>query len=107
MSGLNVEDGRVQLSGGLTFATTPELYDQMRERLGQESTNGNSTLHIDLSEVTAADSSGLALLLEWQAGRRQNGGEIRIENAPANLLRLARLCEADELLNISGRENGQ
>lgn len=102
-SQLRIEDGCVRLSGELTFSTTPELYGQLEEKQQADSVLRT----IDLSEVTAADSSGLALLLEWQASRQQGSGELRIENAPTNLLRLARLCEAEELLNIRGREKGQ
>ena len=31
--------------------------------------------------------------------------QLHITNAPENLLRLAKLCEADKLMDISGREN--
>jgi ABC-type transporter Mla MlaB component len=43
------------------------------------------------------------LLLEWQSRAHARGGQLVLDNAPAGLLRLARLCEADDLLNLSGR----
>ena len=102
MSQIQIQDDCVRLSGELTFATTPDLYEQM-----EQAQNGNAMPSvIDLSEITATDSSGLALLLEWQASRGQEDDQLRIENAPANLLRLARMCEAEEFLQISARENG-
>ena len=58
---------------------------------------------VDLSGVPLADSAGLALMLEWQARQRKRGRELTIINAPDDLMRLAKLSEADDLLNLSGR----
>ena len=60
-------------------------------------------MEVDLGGVDRSDSSGLALLLEWQAMAKQKKRTLRIINSPANLLMLAKLCEADILLNITGR----
>jgi phospholipid transport system transporter-binding protein len=62
---------------------------------------------IDLAGVTTIDSAGLALLLEWQSRAHAAGRELTVRNAPDGLLRLARLCEAVDLLNLSGREPEQ
>ena len=93
-------EGTVRLSGDLTFESVPMLYNEMERHL--PATGPVTT--IDLSNVTAADSAGLALLLEWQSRQRQRGRELTMLGAPSNLLRLAGLCEAVELLNLSGRE---
>lgn len=93
-------DGCVRLSGPLTFESVPGLYAESKERF-QGSKNLSS---IDLSGVIDADSAGLALLLEWQAARRTEHGRLNIENSPSSLMRLARLCEAIELINISERQ---
>ena len=66
---------------------------------------GGSILNIDLAGIEHADSSGLALLLEWQAMANKHDRRLHITNAPENLLRLAKLCEADKLLDISGRDD--
>lgn len=93
-------DGRTaRLGGDLDFGTATALYREMeKKRQG-----GFSAEHIDLSGVTAADSAGLALLLEWQAVA---GGALRMTGAPASLVQLARLSEATELLQLSGRDGG-
>jgi ABC-type transporter Mla MlaB component len=80
--------------------STPDLYRDMDIRFN--SIDGAST--IDLAGIAHADSSGLALLLEWQAMANLQGCRLRIINTPDNLLRLAKLCEADKLMDISGRE---
>jgi phospholipid transport system transporter-binding protein len=93
------EQGCANLSGALTFESTPGLYRES-ENLFRSHTPVSS---IDLSGVTAVDSTGLALLLEWQATRRPASGSLHIINAPSNLMSLARLCDAIELLKMSGR----
>jgi len=96
------DDGTVRLSGDLTFESVPLLYREMERRLP----SAGPVRTIDLEGVTRADSAGLALLLEWQSRQLRRGHELTMRNAPVNLLRLAGLCEATDLLNLSGR-NGQ
>jgi phospholipid transport system transporter-binding protein len=93
------DNGTVRLRGALSFESVPALYQEMERRLPAA---GPVTV-IDLALVTTADSAGLALLLEWQSRQRQRGRELTMRDAPTNLLRLAGLCEAVELLNLSGR----
>ncbi len=95
-------DGSIQISGEMTFSSTPRMYRELESRFSSE----GSELSIDLGRVEHADSSGLALLLEWQAMANRLNRTLLITNAPRNLLSLARLCEADTLLKISGRESG-
>lgn len=92
-----------RLSGPLTFESVPLLYREMEQHLA----GVGPLTNIDLSAVTTADSAGVALLLEWQSRQRRRGRELRMSNAPGSLLRLAELCEAVELLNLSGRDRGQ
>jgi phospholipid transport system transporter-binding protein len=92
-------EGRASLTGPLTFATVARLFGEIEQTLPEAAPSGR----IDLAGVGAIDSAGVALLLEWQARAHARGGQLALDNAPADLLRLARLCEADELLNLSGR----
>lgn len=96
-------DGRASLAGPLTFETVSRLFRAM----GKSVPGKPPPEQIDLAGVTAIDSAGLALLLEWQSRSRAAGRELTVRNAPDGLLRLARLCEATDLLNISGREGEQ
>ena len=94
------EEGCVSLAGALTFESVPSLYRDAENALQ----GGASKLLIDLSDITAADSAGLALLLEWQSAQRAASRDMEIRNAPAGLMSLARLCEADDVMKMSGRE---
>jgi hypothetical protein len=42
-------------------------------------------------------------LLEWQAVVGRRGGKVEFENAPDMLISLARLCEADDVLDMRAR----
>lgn len=96
------DDGTVRLGGDLNFSSTPGLYRELESRF----TGSGSVLNIDLTGIKHADSSGLALLLEWQAMAHKFNRSLHITNAPASLLSLAKLCEADKLMDVSGRDNG-
>lgn len=93
------EDGCARLTGELTFESVPGLYAQAQSVLPE------TLKSIDLSKVTAVDSAGLALLLEWKASRKSSSAGLTFTNAPSSLLSLASLSEATELLNISGRNS--
>lgn len=93
------EDGCARLTGELTFESVPGLYSNAQSVLPE------TMKSIDLSAVTAVDSAGLALLLEWQASRKSSSSALTFINAPSSLLSLASLCEATELLNVSGRDS--
>ena len=91
--------GHAKLSGALTLDTVAAIYREAETAAGQ----GRPISDLDLGMVSHVDSSGLALLLEWQADAVRNGRSLKIRNAPADLLSLASLCEAADLLAIDGR----
>ena len=92
-------DSSASLQGAMTLDTVTALYQQAAGFFGDST--GDQDL--DLAAVTRVDTSGLALLLEWQAQKNRAGGSLKIRNAPADLLRLASLVDAQDLLNIEGR----
>jgi len=93
------EPGCANLAGALTFKSTPDLYHETEKLF-----NGSVPVaSINLSGVTSVDSAGLALLLEWQATQGPVSSSLQFIGAPPTLMSLARLCDAVELLNISGR----
>lgn len=88
---------RLEVSGDLTLEHVTRVYEQSRALLpGQVRT-------VDLGGVSRVDSAGLALLLEWQSEARKRDASLRFEGAPEDLLSLAGLCEATELLGLDAR----
>ena len=99
---LSVEpSGVARVDGALTLATVAELYDEAK----LAAKDGRPMKSLDLGAVSHVDSSGLALVLEWQSEARNDGRSIAVSNAPEDLLSLARLCEASELLTMDGRDS--
>lgn len=86
-------EGRCVLSGALTLETTPWVWQQL-----QDGSLLNGARTAELSGVTDADSAGLALLVTWRASCKAAGGDLRFENVPQRLVALARLTEAQALL---------
>ena len=88
-----VEGGRARVRGSLHFSTVSALLSE-----GINAIDGGHAAVIDLAGVTASDSSGLALLIEWLSVAKAAGKELRYENLPTQLHQLARLSEVEGLL---------
>ncbi|MBK8015874.1 MAG: STAS domain-containing protein [Betaproteobacteria bacterium] len=83
---------RLRVLGEATLETAAALLGQGEALLG----SGITTL--DLAGVSAADSSGLAILLGLKRAARRQGVDLRIENLPANLASLAHLYGLEPIL---------
>jgi anti-anti-sigma factor len=92
-------DGLAHITGPLTLDTVSSVYQQAEDAVSE----GKTVSDLDLQNVSHVDSSGLALLLEWQSNASRNQHQLHIRNAPEDLLSLANLCEAGDLLSINGR----
>jgi phospholipid transport system transporter-binding protein len=86
-------DERSRVVGSLIFSTVGALLGAGAGAID----NGRAAV-IDLAGVTASDSSGLALLIEWKSVAKYARRTLRYENVPSQLQQLARLSEVDELL---------
>lgn len=90
----DIEDGeRSRVSGSLHFTTVSTLLP-----LGAGAISQGRAAVIDLAGVTASDSSGLALLIEWLSVAKRENQSLRYDNIPSQLQQLARLSEVEELL---------
>jgi phospholipid transport system transporter-binding protein len=87
--------GRFAATGALTFATARGARAVGRQCLAEAA---ERELEIDCAGVTAADSAGLAVLLDWLAGARQLGRSLRYAQLPHGLSALAQISEVEELL---------
>jgi phospholipid transport system transporter-binding protein len=85
---------RLQLSGDLT---APEVTAIYTESLAWRTT-GALPVVVDLAGVARADSSALALLLEWQAWAHGRGAVIEFADPPQALRTFASLSEVNSLL---------
>ncbi len=88
-----MEAERSRVTGPLQFTSVSALLAAGTAAIGA----GRAAV-IDLAGVTASDSSGLALLIEWLSVAKGANQPLRYENVPSQLQQLARLSEVEELL---------
>jgi phospholipid transport system transporter-binding protein len=85
---------RYAVRGALTFGTARRALT-----LGLHAfASAHGPFEVDLSGVSASDSAGLAVLIEWLAWGRRNQRQIRFASVPDALCAIARICEIEELL---------
>lgn len=86
---------RYAVRGALTFASAQRA---LTTGLAAFAASHGAQIEVDLSEVGASDSAGLAVLIEWLAWARRNARELRFASVPEALRAIARICELDALL---------
>ena len=87
--------GRCLAEGPLTFASARRARELGLDALEAA---GDGGLLIDCQGVTAADSAGLAVLLDWLAAAKARGCSLRFMHLPQGLAALGRISEVNELL---------
>jgi phospholipid transport system transporter-binding protein len=90
------DDGCLMLKGVLTMQTVPALEKQARPLFD----GSQGKMCIDLAAVQHADSSALALLLEWQRLARRLNIVVTYRNLPHQLMQIAQVSELPDILPI-------
>lgn len=86
------ENGRLVVSGSLTIATVPALFEAGLQHLASED------MLVDFSRVEAVDSAAVSLLLGWMRAAQRSRHTLHVTGLPEDLLSLARLYGVAELL---------
>ena len=58
-------------------------------------------VEVDLKDLRSADSVTLAVLLEWSARARRQGGSLLFRNVPQRVRSIAHLSDAESLLGLN------
>jgi phospholipid transport system transporter-binding protein len=89
------DDGRAYVRGSLTFATA-----RRAREAGMLKFRGCTAraCEVDCSGITASDSAGLTVLLDWLALAKRDGRSLRYVNLPESLLAIAKISQVDEFL---------
>ena len=90
--------GRFALKGKVNFETVSEILADSKDLFAEY-----SVIKVDLSGVTASDSAGLALLLEWINWAKHYVREIRYFNVPEQIRAIAEISEVDDMLHAGER----
>lgn len=78
------------ITGSLTFASIN------KQAINAFKSRENTNITIDLAKVTATDSAGLALMIEWIRLSQLQQFRILFKNIPEQLLALAKLTGLDK-----------
>jgi phospholipid transport system transporter-binding protein len=88
--------GELRALGPLTFATA-----RGARLVGLAALSGAAAppaLVMDCAGITAADSAGLSVLIDWLAAAKAAGHTLRYTQLPAGFAALARISNLQELL---------
>lgn len=96
MSATAASPARQSLSGALTFDTVPDLY---QASLGWFT---GKSLSVDFSQVSKADSAGLALMTEWLRLAREKNCRVEFLNIPAQVQEFIRVSDLQDVLLKAG-----
>jgi len=87
--------GKYAARGPLTFATARLARETGLAALRAADT---SQIEVDCSGITASDSAGMTVLIDWLAFAECSGRSLRFSNLPAQVQAIARISDVLELL---------
>lgn len=88
--------GRFHVEGRLGFDTVAQALDASLRLFADY-----HAIELDLSGVTAADSAGVALLIEWVSRARHSKCVLHFHHLPEQIKALARISDVEGLLPIA------
>src|ERR1700751_5966509 len=92
---VSASEGSLSAEGRLTFASARRACDLGVQALDRAS---GTKLEIDCRGISASDSAGLAVLLEWLGVAKRAGRSLRYTHRPEGLAALAAISDVRELL---------
>ena len=93
---------RVVVHGELDLETGPRLEEELRHARRADP----AELILDLSRVTFFDSTGLQIVLDCDVRARADGHRFRLVAGDGEALRVLKLAEVTERLDIEGAAGG-
>jgi len=87
--------GHFDARGALTFSTA-----QRARTIGLAAFSATDAqqIRVDCTGITASDSAGMTVLLDWLAFAKRTQRSLRFDNLPAQVLAVARISDVQELL---------
>lgn len=93
----DIGGGRFRVEGRLGFETVGGALDASHKLFAEY-----HAIELDLSGVTAADSAGVALLIEWVSRARHSRCLLHFCQVPAQVMAIARISEVENMLPLAG-----
>jgi len=91
-----ISENKIVVHGDLIFNTVGAIYEQNKDLI----TSNGSEIEISLAGVMRADSSGLALIIEWSRVASAMNRPLKFTHVPQQILDLAKLSSLEELFNL-------
>jgi len=92
-----IEPGRFTVTGDLTFASVPQVWDQARKSLLDVH---EDSLEIDIGAAHKFDSGGLALLVAWSRWAHCNKKDLVFRNVTEKAQKLIEINKLKDVLNL-------
>ena len=93
-----IEPGRFTVTGDLTFASVPGVWDQARKSLLDVH---EQSLEIDIGATENFDSSGLALLVAWSRWAHCNNKNLVFRNVTGKAQKLIEINKLQDVLTLA------
>ncbi len=93
-----IEPGRFSLSGDLTFASVPMVWEQARKMLLDVY---EDEVEIDIGATQKFDSSGLALLVAWSRWAHCNKKVLTFRNPTERAYKLIEINKLQDILKTA------
>jgi phospholipid transport system transporter-binding protein len=87
--------GKFAATGPLTFATARRARESGLAALGATSSR---EIQVDCSGITASDSAGMTVLLDWLAFAKRSGRSLQFGSLPQQVWAIARISDVQDLL---------
>jgi phospholipid transport system transporter-binding protein len=88
--------GRFRVEGRLDFGSVAQALESSQHLFAEL-----HAIELDLSGVSAIDSAGMALLIEWISRARRSKCRLSFRSVPAQAMAIAHLSDVDKLLPIA------
>lgn len=88
--------GRFRVEGRLGFDTVAQALEASLRLFADY-----HAIELDLSGVTAADSAGVALLIEWVSRARRSKCTLHFRHVPEQIKALARISDVETMLPMA------
>lgn len=92
----DVGGGRFRVVGRLGFDTVTQALDASHKLFAEY-----HAIQLDLSGVTAADSAGVALLIEWVSRARHSKCVLHFRHVPEQVMAIARISDVENMLPVA------
>lgn len=86
------------ISGDIDQLTLSKDYWLMASSGDKARLKEASKLRVELADVVRGDSAGLAWLINLKRDLKQQGVDVTIHNSPSKLIELAKLSNAEQLI---------